>query len=710
MGKTGMGRLENERILKKRIRLALSSGSTIGLSVVLSIMLYLCIVLLLGLLVYREMATSDVWTGLLLFLVGLLSALALARSLVTLRQNQKFLRSRELQQQEFNLLRVLINPLVEVLDSARLQEEATRLPSTILGFNAVALLTLEEPGERAPSSQSVLVHAFSNTSAVLSWRSHEPNKLTSICQAGEETTINWHMQGVPQFDTWMLQQHVSLITFFPLLYHGKKLGALGVARRSGGTLSVSEASLLRLYAERLATFLEYARLYEEARERQAFAQALANIATRLNAAAIEPGEMNQLICDEGGHALDADYTIFYLPDEKREKLVPLACWDKEQERVGPSTTWPELHVQEPDGQTFFDLQARLVLLEQADAVSVRKLSSARLDVSHPEKATCSNTRRYSLRDELWRRGAYSAILVPMMAEGEPIGLLVFARLQADGCQRRAFSVFDLPHAQDFSEQASVAFTNARLYDRLRNAHQRLQELDQMKDQFMMTASHELRTPLTAVQGYIELVAQYGDVLPPEERNDFLEKARRGCDELTMLLSNVMDASRLERDVIIRPALLKPVSVSEAFESVTLMLEPNLTREKRELHVQVTDDLSVKADPMRLRQVLLNVCVNALKYSEPGTPLSISALASQEHESVVRIDVTDKGKGIAPEDQEHVFQRFYRLEGDVNSPVRGSGLGLYISRRLIEAMGGKIWITSSGVPGEGSTFTIQLPMA
>lgn len=705
-----MGHHKNEQILNKRMRLTFYAGGTIGWSVVLSILLYLCIVLLLGLLVYREMATSDVWMGLLLFLVGLLSALALARSLVTLRQNQTFWRSHKQQQYEINLLRMLVNPLIDVLDRARLHEEATRQLSTILGYDAVVLLTLEEPGEGASSAQSLLVHAASTTSTMLSWRLREPNKLTSICQAGEETTINWHIQGVAQFDTWMRQQRVSLITFFPLLYHGKKLGALGVARRSGSALSMSEASLLRLYAEQLAIFLEYARLYEEAHEHQAFAQALANIATRLNTAAIELGEMNQLICDEGGHALDADYTIFYLPDEKREKLVPQTFWDKEQERVVPSTTWPELSVQESDGQTFFDLQARLVHLERADAVSVCKLSPTHADVIPPDEAACSSAQQGTLRDALRRRGVNSAILVPMMAEGEPIGLLVFARIQSAGRQRRAFSVFDLPHAQDFSEQAAVAFTNARLYERLRNAHRRLQELDQMKDQFMMTASHELRTPLTAVQGYIELVAQYGNVLPPEEQGDFLEKARRGCDELAMLLSNIMDASRLERDVIIRPALLKGVSVSEAFESVTLMIEPNLTREKRELSVEVEDNLSVQADPMRLRQVLLNVCVNALKYSEPGTPLHLSASASQVHEPVVRIDVTDRGKGIAPEDQERVFQRFYRLEGDVNSPVRGSGLGLYISRRLIEAMGGKIWITSSGVPSEGSTFTIQLPMA
>ena len=243
------------------------------------------------------------------------------------------------------------------------------------------------------------------------------------------------------------------------------------------------------------------------------------------------------------------------------------------------------------------------------------------------------------------------------------------------------------------------------------AHKRLQELDQMKDQFMVTASHELRTPLTAVQGYIELLAQFDDQLPWEQRRDFLQKARRGCDELVVMLGNVMDASRLEVEAGIRPALLKRVSVQEAVESILVLIEPQITQEQREIYCHMQPHLFALADPARLRQVLMNISVNALKYSLPETPITFRAQAMKDQkEPCVVISISDKGKGIAPQDQGQLFQRFVRLESDVNSPVRGSGLGLYISRRLIEAMGGKIWIESKGVPGEGSTFHIQLPAA
>jgi signal transduction histidine kinase len=119
---------------------------------------------------------------------------------------------------------------------------------------------------------------------------------------------------------------------------------------------------------------------------------------------------------------------------------------------------------------------------------------------------------------------------------------------------------------------------------------------------------------------------------------------------------------------------------------------------------------VKADPVRLRQVLLNISVNALKYSEAGTPITYTARTVFDKEPWAIVSITDKGNGIKPQDQARLFQRFVRLENDLNSSVRGSGLGLYISRRLIEAMDGKIWIESSGIPGLGATFHFQLPLS
>jgi len=250
----------------------------------------------------------------------------------------------------------------------------------------------------------------------------------------------------------------------------------------------------------------------------------------------------------------------------------------------------------------------------------------------------------------------------------------------------------------------------QLYQQLQTAHQHLRELDQRKDQFLMTASHELRTPLTSVQGYLELMAQFHDQLPPEKRREYLQKAQRSCDVLVMLLSNVMDASRLGVEEDIPSAHLEHVSVQDMIQSVMNLIEPHVTQEQREVHLYVPPHLYVRADAGRLRQVLLNISMNALKYSPPRTPIAFSAQIATDSNAEVIIGVTDKGKGIAPRDQARVFQRFVRLERDMNSSIRGSGLGLYISYRLIEAMDGKIRIESKGIAGEGTTFYIQLPMA
>ncbi len=250
----------------------------------------------------------------------------------------------------------------------------------------------------------------------------------------------------------------------------------------------------------------------------------------------------------------------------------------------------------------------------------------------------------------------------------------------------------------------------QLYQHLQTAHQRLRELDHLKDQFLMTASHELRTPLTSVQGYLELLAEFQDLLPAEQRRECLQKARRSCDELVVLLNNVMDVGRLEVEAGLIPAHLEHVSVQEMVQSVITLIEPHVTQQQREVHRRIPAHLCVQADAGRLRQVLLNISMNALKYSPPGTPITFATQVAIDSNSEAVISVTDKGNGIAPQDQARVFQRFVRLEREMNSPIRGSGLGLYISNRLLEAMGGKIWIESTGIAGEGTSFHIQLPMA
>jgi len=254
----------------------------------------------------------------------------------------------------------------------------------------------------------------------------------------------------------------------------------------------------------------------------------------------------------------------------------------------------------------------------------------------------------------------------------------------------------------FADQFAAALENASFTVELRAAYERQKDLDRLKDQFIMTASHELRTPLTAVQGYIELLEAYNHNLSSERRAEFIMKAHRGCDELTLLVENIMDASRVQVDTenlnLIQVSLLEPVT------HITEMLEGVTRHEQRTVNVAVPADAYVMADELRLRQVLLNLVSNALKYSSPQSDIDITASMKNGN---VNVSIRDRGQGVPPKDQARLFKRFVRLERDMNSPIRGAGLGLYISKRLIEAMGGRIWVESTGKAGEGSVFTFTL---
>ncbi len=297
------------------------------------------------------------------------------------------------------------------------------------------------------------------------------------------------------------------------------------------------------------------------------------------------------------------------------------------------------------------------------------------------------------------------LLISVRAQGKMIGLLVLGA-RSDGQQYAGpdFEVIDL-----ILERFAPLLETARLYHQanrhaaaLRDAYEKLKELDKLKDQFIMTASHELRTPLTAVQGYIELLHNYNERLNTEERATFIAKAQRGCDELTLMVGNIMDSSRMEVDI--QEVSLAAVPLAVSVEHVLEIMEGVTRRENRTIELDISDNIVVEADELRLRQIILNLVSNALKYSPAGSPLEISASVSSQ---TVTLRIRDYGRGVPPEDQTRLFERFVRLERDMNSPVRGVGLGLAISKQLVEAMGGRIWVESSGKEGEGSVFAFSL---
>jgi signal transduction histidine kinase len=251
------------------------------------------------------------------------------------------------------------------------------------------------------------------------------------------------------------------------------------------------------------------------------------------------------------------------------------------------------------------------------------------------------------------------------------------------------------------------------------AYEQQRHLNDLKDQFLLNVNHELRTPLTEIHGYLNLLTEYREQIDEETQITFLDHAVHGCEELLHLVNNVLEAIR--GDVHEKAVLLESLCVGHVVQEVLDLFEP----QKRQQHVvklDIPEHLAVKTDQQYLRRVLLNLLSNAFKYSPPETQITISAqlldASSQEPDEAgeteetpkVRICVHDSGHGIPPSEVPLLFGKFVRLKRDLVGNVRGTGLGLYISKQLVEAMGGSIWVESTGVPGSGSCFYFTLPAA
>lgn len=229
------------------------------------------------------------------------------------------------------------------------------------------------------------------------------------------------------------------------------------------------------------------------------------------------------------------------------------------------------------------------------------------------------------------------------------------------------------------------------------------QLDRMKDEFVLTASHELRSPLTSVQGFAELLMMERDSLTPRQV-ETVEIILDNTRHLVRLLNDLLDLARSDAGrLTIRP---QPTAVGPLVEDVVRTMRARTGSAGQTLTERIDPDLPlIEAEPDRLRQILVNLLTNAHDYSPEGASIEVSA---RVRDGEVQIDVTDNGPGIPPAQAEHIFERFVRGEAGLTQRVGGTGLGLAISKSLVELHGGTIAVASE--VGRGSTFTVRLPLA
>jgi two-component system phosphate regulon sensor histidine kinase PhoR len=227
------------------------------------------------------------------------------------------------------------------------------------------------------------------------------------------------------------------------------------------------------------------------------------------------------------------------------------------------------------------------------------------------------------------------------------------------------------------------------------------EMQAMQRDFVSIVSHELRAPLTAIKGFAKTLLQRGEQLTPETRHNFLSTVNSQSDRLARLVDDLLQVSRIDaRRLRVEIAPQHPRDVLED------LLRQFQTKWTRTIELDVPESISpIAADRNKLEEVLINLIDNAVKYSPAGTPVRITA---NEDRGQVEIGVEDGGAGIAPEDSAKLFQKFQRLSTPATRDVGGTGLGLYIVKGLVDAMGGRVWVESA--PGSGSRFAFAIPVA
>ena len=248
--------------------------------------------------------------------------------------------------------------------------------------------------------------------------------------------------------------------------------------------------------------------------------------------------------------------------------------------------------------------------------------------------------------------------------------------------------------------ATASLHNTELVHRLEEALEQEKELGRLKDDFVAVVSHELRTPLTSIQGYIKTMLQLGPHLGDGDERSFLEAADRQSDRLRRLIEQLLAVARLESHV--EPLTLSLVSVHQVSRHVVDELRASGHGQTFDLRFDPALPL-IETDEAKVHQIVSNLVENALKYSPPDTRITVRGAPMGDG---LVVSVEDEGRGIPEEVQDKIFDRFYQVDSSATRSVGGTGLGLYICRKMTDAIGGKLWLERSGP--EGTVFRLWIP--
>jgi signal transduction histidine kinase/DNA-binding response OmpR family regulator len=464
----------------------------------------------------------------------------------------------------------------------------------------------------------------------------------------------------------------------PLLRQGNVVGVIFVAKTVPQPFTAKQIELVTTFADQAVIAIENARLFDEV---QARTRELGRSVEELRAL----GAVSQAV----GSTLDLPVVL--------DTIVAKATQIAETE-AGAIYVLDERHGE-------FQLRATYGMSEEL-IVAVRNMHAeiseavGLLTETHKpsQQGDLNDLPLTPANDTILRAGYRARLVVPLMRFGDVIGALVVRR-RAPG----EFSANVVELLETFAAQSAVAIQNARLFHEIEDKSRQLAEASQHKSQFLANMSHELRTPLNAIIGVTEMLREDAEVA--KQDTEPLDRVLGAGRHLLALINDILDLSKIEAGRM--ELQLEDFALAPLIDNVVKTVEPLAAKNTNQLVVQCDGAIgTLHADPMRLRQALLNLMSNANKFTERGTITVDARQGQQDGHDWVTIAVADTGIGMTPEQMGRLFQEFSQADASTTRKYGGTGLGLAISKRFCQMMGGDITVESA--PRRGSTFTIRLP--
>jgi GAF domain-containing protein len=465
----------------------------------------------------------------------------------------------------------------------------------------------------------------------------------------------------------------------PLLREGTPIGVIALGRNSVRPFTDKQIELATTFADQAVIAIENVRLFEEvqARTRELTQsveelRALGEVSRAVNST-LDLETVLSTIVAKAVQLSNTDAGVIYVFDELDQTLRVRATYGLSDELVAAIR-----------GQT---------------AGASDALRQAIQDRQPLEIADIRDEPPSPVREIAMRAGFRARLVVPLVGTNRVVGALVIRRKQPG-----KFPTSTVELLQTFAAQSVLAIQNARLFREIEDKSRQLQLASENKSQFVSSMSHELRTPLNAIIGLTEMMVKNAARFGTEKAKEPLERVHRAGTHLLGLINQVLDLSKIEAgklELSPQTVRLAPL-IEEVIGTARQLAEQNQNR----LLVEAQDNLgTLTVDPMRLRQILLNLLSNAFKFTKEGE-VTLRARRVADGHDWIELAVADTGIGMTAEQQAKLFEEFTQADATTAQRFGGTGLGLAITRKLARLMGGDVTVASE--PGKGSVFTVRLP--